>query len=160
VLITHEHGDHVDVLRLIGLGVDVYVPEGVTFEGLPATQIGAGSSVDIAGFGISVVAGRHAYVDGEQPSCVNFGYVIDDSIYHPGDALVLPDRPIETLFVPMYASWLKTAEALEFIRKVEPERAFGIHDAQLNERGLASINSWFGYSGGTDYRWLPPGTSS
>jgi L-ascorbate metabolism protein UlaG (beta-lactamase superfamily) len=160
VLITHEHGDHIDVLRLIGLGVDVYVPEGVTFDGLEATQIATGSSAEIAGFGVSVVSGRHAFVDGEQPSCLNFGYIIDESLYHPGDALTVPDRPIETLLVPMYASWLKTAEALDFIRAVAPTRAFGIHDAQLNERGLASINSWFSYAGGTDYHWLAPGASS
>ncbi|MBP2326224.1 L-ascorbate metabolism protein UlaG (beta-lactamase superfamily) [Kibdelosporangium banguiense] len=160
VLVTHEHGDHIDVLRLIGLGVEVYVPEGVTFDGLETTQIAAGSSAEIAGFSVSVVCGRHAYVHDEQPSCVNFGYIVDDSLYHPGDALTVPDRPIETLLVPMYASWLKTAEALDFIRAVAPQRAFGVHDAQLNDRGLASINSWFSYASGTDYQWLAPGTSS
>ena len=63
-------------------------------------------------------------------------------LYHPGDALFVPDQPVETLLVPLHASWLKTAEAISFLRAVRPERAFGIHDAQINSRGLQAANSW------------------
>ncbi|MEU0548523.1 MBL fold metallo-hydrolase [Micromonospora sp. NPDC005979] len=34
VLVTHEHTDHVDVLRLAGLGVPVYAPEGARLPDL------------------------------------------------------------------------------------------------------------------------------
>lgn len=59
----------------------------------------------------------------------------------------------------MQASWLKTAEAIDFVQAVAPQVAIGIHDAQVNERGLASINSRLDERSGTDYRWMPPGTS-
>ncbi|MGC4856986.1 hypothetical protein ACLQ24_27340 [Micromonospora sp. DT4] len=35
-LVTHEHTDHVDVLRLAGLGVPVYAPEGA--PGCPTSR--------------------------------------------------------------------------------------------------------------------------
>jgi len=59
----------------------------------------------------------------------------------------------------LQASWLKTAEAIDFVQAVAPQVAIGIHDAQVNERGLASINGWLDEKRGTDYRWLPCGTS-
>jgi L-ascorbate metabolism protein UlaG (beta-lactamase superfamily) len=33
VLITHEHSDHIDVLRLAGLGVPVYAPADARIKG-------------------------------------------------------------------------------------------------------------------------------
>jgi hypothetical protein len=81
-------------------------------------------------------------------------------VYHPGDALQVPDVPVETLLVPLQASWLKTSEAVAFVRAVSPARAFGIHDGQINERALASINGWIGEHGGTAYQWLPPGAEA
>jgi hypothetical protein len=81
-------------------------------------------------------------------------------VYHPGDALTRPNVPIETLLVPMQASWLKTAAAIDFMLAVAPERAFGIHDGQINHHGRDSINGWYTREGGTDYRWLAPGETA
>lgn len=80
----------------------------------------------------------HAAVLPDQPASPNLGYVVDDAVYHPGDALTLPDVAIDTVLVPLQASWLKTSEAAEFVRAVAAERAIGIHDAQVNERALTS----------------------
>ena len=67
------------------------------------------------------------------------------------------DQPIETLLVPLQASWLKTAEAISFLRAVGPKRAFGIHDAQINSRGLHGANNWLTDQGRNGYRYLAPG---
>lgn len=92
-----------------------------------------------------------------QPSCSNFGYQIENVLYHPGDTLALPSAQVRALLVPLQASWLKTAEAVEFVRAVAPRHATGIHDGQVNERGLDSLNSWLAqeYPG---YAWSPPGS--
>ena len=94
--------------------------------------------------------------------CANLGYVVSadgESVYHPGDALAVPEVPITTLLVPMQASWLKTDEAIGFLRWVRPDRAIGIHDGQVNDRARASINHWLATEGDADYHWLAPGTT-
>ncbi len=52
---------------------------------------------------------------------------------------------------------MRLADALDFMGAVQPERAFGIHDGQLNERGLDAVNDWLG--GMSAYRYLAPGES-
>lgn len=70
----------------------------------------------------------------------------------------MPECPVDILLVPLQASWLKTSEAVAFVRAVSPQRAFGIHDGQINERALASLNGWIGEHAATEYSWLAPGS--
>ena len=160
VLLTHAHADHADVLRLRGLGVPVFAPADAQLPDLDVTAVRAGQTFTAAGFTVRAVGGVHAAVLPDQPTSPNLGYVVDDAVYHPGDALTLPDVAIDTVLVPLQASWLKTSEAVEFVRAVAAERAIGIHDAQVNERALTSLNHWLAEYGGTDYRWLAPGTTA
>ena len=157
VLVTHEHVDHVDALRLLGSGLPVFAPDGADIPGLTTVPVRADEELVVAGFHVQAVGGRHAAVLEGQQTCANLGYVVDGLIYHPGDALHVPAAPVETLLVPLQASWLKTSEAVAFVREVAPSRAHGIHDGQINERALSSINGWIGEHSGTDYRWLAPG---
>ncbi|MEU5550971.1 MBL fold metallo-hydrolase [Micromonospora sp. NPDC047793] len=159
VLVSHEHTDHIDVLRLAGLGVPVFAPEGAVLPDLaplPVTRVRAGDRFTAAGLEVTAVGGRHATIHGGQPDCANLGYLVGDDVYHPGDSLHPPGRPIRTLLVPAQASWLKLTEAVDFAVAAEAERVVAIHDAQLNERGLASVNGWFGETV-RGYRYLTTG---
>ena len=160
VLVTHDHADHVDLLRLKGLGVPVYAPRSSRMPGLDFIGVDVGEDFTAAGFQVSALGGRHAPTYGGLPDCANLGYLVENSLYHPGDSLHLPDRPVETLLVPMQASWMRTDEAIDFVRAIKPERAYGIHDAQLNERGLSSVDGWLSEACGDRYRWLPPCSSA
>ena len=162
VLVTHEHGDHVDVDRVRASGLPVWAPRGADLGDLAFTPVDPGQSLRIEGFEVTAVGGRHAAVVPGQEVCANLGYVVmadGESVYHPGDALAVPDVPVTTLLVPMQASWLKTEEAIGFVRAVRPDRAVGIHDGQVNDRARASINHWLATEGGADYHWLAPGTT-
>ncbi|MFI1648352.1 MBL fold metallo-hydrolase [Streptomyces avidinii] len=120
----------------------VHAPADADIPGLEVNGVSAGAEFTAAGFRIRAVGGRHAFIYGGQPDCANLGYVIDDALYHPGDSLHVPEQEIETLLVPVHGSWLKTVEAIDFVKAVAPQRAFAIHDAQINERGLGSVNGW------------------
>ncbi|SCG53369.1 MBL fold metallo-hydrolase [Micromonospora halophytica] len=162
VLVTHEHTDHVDVLRLAGLGVPVFAPDDADLPALaplPVTRVRAGQRFDAAGFAVTAVGGRHAVIHDGRPDCANLGYVIDGEVYHPGDALHLPEQPVQTLLLPAQGSWLKLTEAISFARAVGAARAYPIHDAQLNERGTASVDGWFGETV-PGYRRLAPGETA
>ncbi|MFJ2739787.1 MBL fold metallo-hydrolase [Streptomyces sp. NPDC087440] len=160
VLITHEHADHIDPAHLRGLDIPVYAPHGAALPGLPdlrVTGVGAGDAFTAAGFCVTAHGGAHARIYGDAPDCANLGYLIEGTVYHPGDSFHLPDAPVHTLLVPLHAPWMRISEAIDFTRTAHPERAVGIHDAQLNSRGLASANGWLEEQGGTDYRYLEPG---
>lgn len=160
VLVTHEHADHIDVLRLAGLGVPVHAPSGADIPHLETIKVTAGAEFTAAGFRVRAVGGRHAPVHDGRPDCANLGYVVDGAVYHPGDSLHVPEEPVETLMVPVHGSWMKTAEAIGFVDAVGPRRAFAIHDAQLDARGLSSTNAWLTQETSCGYRYLAPGESA
>jgi L-ascorbate metabolism protein UlaG (beta-lactamase superfamily) len=156
VLVTHEHDDHIDVLRLAALGVPVYAPAGAEITGVSTIPVSPGEAFTAAGFPVLAVGGRHAVIYDAQPACPNLGYIVDESVYHPGDSLHVPTEPVETLLVPAQGSWLKMAEAIDFMKAIAADRTFPIHDGQLNAHGVDSVNGWLGeYAAG--YRYLAPG---
>jgi L-ascorbate metabolism protein UlaG (beta-lactamase superfamily) len=160
VLLTHQHADHVDVDRLSGLDLDIYAPADAEIPGLPVVGVASGDEFTAAGFDVRAVGNRHAFIYASLPDCANLGYLVGGSLYHPGDALHVPDQPVQTLLVPAQGPWLKTAEAIDFATAVKAERTFPIHDAGLSDRGLGSINSWFGRQVGAGYRYLAPGEAT
>jgi L-ascorbate metabolism protein UlaG (beta-lactamase superfamily) len=157
VLVTHEHDDHIDVLRLAALGLPVYAPAGADITAVPTIPVWPGESFTAAGFPVLAVGGQHAVIYDGYPKCPNLGYIVDESVYHPGDSLHVPAGPIETLLVPAQGSWLKMAEAIEFMAAIKPDRVFPIHDGQLNAHGLDSVNGWLGEYAGDGYCYLAPG---
>jgi L-ascorbate metabolism protein UlaG (beta-lactamase superfamily) len=156
VLVTHDHADHVDELRLAGLNVPVYAAAGADLPGLSPTLLTAGETLDVAGFAVTAVGAAHAIIYNGRPDCAHLGYLVED-LYHPGDSVHAPGVPVTTLLVPLQGSWLKTHEAIDFVRSVNPTVAIGIHDAQLNDRGLSSTNAWLAETN-PQYRYLAPGT--
>jgi L-ascorbate metabolism protein UlaG (beta-lactamase superfamily) len=138
----------------------VYAPAEASIDtlglGLRITRVAVGETFEAAGFSVRAVGGRHAAVVDGRPDCANLGYVVEESAYHPGDSLFVPGSPVRTLFVPLQASWLKTAEAIEFVRTVRPDVTVPIHEGQVNERGLTALNSRMAESAGHGYRWLAP----
>ena len=168
VLVTHEHTDHLDVERLTraaaaNSSLTVRGPAAVVEQlaalGEAAITVRPGDSLTVAGFSISVVGGTHAEIYAAIPRVANVGYLVDGSVYHPGDSFFVPPEAVSTLLVPTSAPWLKLAEAIDFVRAVGPQRAFSIHDGITNARGDALVDRLLGAHSGTDFRRLAPGTS-
>ena len=157
VLVTHEHVDHLDVERVtraasrnspfIVRGPSAAVDQ-LTALGDAAVAVAPGESFSVAGFAVTVVGGEHAEIYPAIPRIANVGYLVDGSVYHPGDSFFVPPEPVATLLVPTSAPWLKLAEAIDFVRAVEPERAFSIHDGITNARGDALVDRLLGAHAG------------
>ena len=167
VLVTHEHADHIDVDRLVPLvrdGLRLHTNADVAASlasdhGLEVHAVGPGETFTVAGVDVRVVGGEHAEIYNGLPGCANVGFVLA-GLYHPGDALHVPEVEVATLLVPVSAPWLKLREALDFVRAVAPARAFPIHDAMFSDIGNAGVDRWMVQEGGTDYRRLIPGGST
>ena len=167
VLVTHEHADHLDVDLLVPLvrdGLRLHTNSDVaaslaTDHGVEVHAVGPGETFTVAGVDVQVVGGAHAEIYNGLPGCANVGFVLA-GVYHPGDALHVPDVEAETLLVPVSAPWLKLREALDFVRAVGPVRAIPVHDAMFSDIGNAGVDRWMVQEGGTDYRRLAPGEST
>ncbi|MCZ7439821.1 MBL fold metallo-hydrolase [Micromonospora sp. WMMC241] len=167
VLITHQHPDHVDVPALTAAlerrPVPVHGPAslaevlGDAAEALVA--VAPGESFTAAGVPVRAYGGQHAVIHPDLPVIPNLGYLLDDTVYHPGDALYVPDdAPVDTLFAPIHAPWSKFSEVLDFIRAVAPRRAYALHDGLLNANGFGVLDRQYTAMSNTDYRRLEPGT--
>ena len=171
VLITHEHQDHLDAAMLTAAcradpGLRIHAPaevaDALTDIAESVVPVAVGDVFTAAGMSVSAVGGSHAEIYGGLPRCANLGYVVDTPagrLYHPGDALHVPDQLVDTLLVPVSAPWLKLAEAIEFVRAVAPRRAFPIHDILFTDTGNVLVDNWIARESRTEYRRLAVGES-
>ncbi|MBO0656494.1 MBL fold metallo-hydrolase [Streptomyces triculaminicus] len=173
VLITHEHPDHFDEDRLRAAleanpAAELWTLRSVAervsaaFPGRVHT-VGEGDAFTAAGFDVQVHGQLHAVIHPDIPRITNVGYLVDGSVFHPGDALTLPGQPVETLMVPVMAPWNKVAEVIDYIREIKPRRAIDIHDALLTDLARPVYDRMLGPDGpgvgGTDHSRLAAGQS-
>ncbi|MFF1419931.1 MBL fold metallo-hydrolase [Streptomyces sp. NPDC058280] len=170
ILVTHEHKDHFDEGRLrAGLEANpaaelwtlrsVAEQVSAAFPGRVHT-VGHGDTFSAAGFDVQVHGELHAVIHPEIPRITNVGYLVDGSLFHPGDALTVPDHPVETLMLPVQAPWNKISEVIDYVREVKPRRAFDIHDALLADLARPFYDAQIGPLGGADHGRLAPGEST
>ncbi|RBY80831.1 MBL fold metallo-hydrolase [Geodermatophilus sp. TF02-6] len=171
VLVTHEHPDHLapDVLRAAldaDPGLEVWTNGSVAkqLDG-PAGRVhvlGDGDAVTVAGFDVHVHGELHAVIHPEIPRIPNIGFLVDGTVFHPGDALTVPSEPVSTLLLPMHAPWSKTAELIDYVRAVDADQAYAVHDGMLNDAGLKTVTGLLGERGPgtpTPFSRLAPGDS-
>ncbi|SEM88739.1 MBL fold metallo-hydrolase [Nonomuraea pusilla] len=168
VLVTHEHFDHVDVERLkaAGPGIEVWTCQGVAdaLGDVPAGVhvVRAGDAFEAAGFSVKVFGEWHAKNHPDVPVVQNVGFMVDDEVFYPGDALTVPGVDVPTLLVPTNAPWMKLLEMVEYLRAVRPARAYSTHDGLLNDVGLTLVDNYLRMESdkqGADMRRLAPGDS-
>ncbi|MFD5322615.1 MBL fold metallo-hydrolase [Streptomyces sp. NPDC127092] len=170
LLVTHEHPDHFDEGRLRAAleadpAAEVWTLRSVAgqlaaaFPGRVHT-VGDGDAFSAAGFDVQVHGELHAVIHPDIPRITNVGFLIDGAVFHPGDALTVPDRPVETLFLPVMAPWNKISEVIDYVREVKPVRAYDIHDALLTDLARPIYDRQIGALAGTDHRRLTPGDSA
>ncbi len=141
ILITHQHPDHLDESRLPALlaanpeatlVVDPDTRAVVTKLGLTATVAAPGDALELGGAAINAVGGPHATIYRDFPGITNTGYLVDHgAFYHPGDSFHVPEQSVDVLGVPVYAPWMKVAEAADFVHAVKPRVSVPIHEGML-----------------------------
>lgn len=170
ILITHEHPDHFSEDRLRAAmeanpGAEVWTLRSVAdqiaaaFPGRVHT-VGNGDSFTAAGFDVSVHGEFHAVIHPDLPRVTNVGFLLDGSLFHPGDALTVPEQPIETLLIPVMAPWNKVAEVVDYIREVKPRRSIDVHDALLTDLARPLYDGLIGNLSGAEHLRLASGDST
>ncbi|MFI9585329.1 MBL fold metallo-hydrolase [Streptomyces sp. NPDC052236] len=167
ILVTHEHPDHFNEDRLRAAliadpGAQIWTLRSVAEQlsaGFPGRvhTVGHGDTFTAAGFDVQVHGELHAVIHPDIPRITNVGYLVDGSLFHPGDALTVPDHPVETLLLPVHAPWSKLSEVIEYVREVKPQRAIDVHDALLTELARPIYDGHIGSLGGAEHQRLAPG---
>ncbi len=169
VLITHEHVDHFapEPLRAAmdadpALVVWTNGSVAAHLEGLGdrVHVVGHGDSVSVAGIEVQVHGEWHAVIHPDMPPIPNVGFLVGGQVFHPGDALTVPEAPVGTLLLPVHAPWNKVSEVIDYVRAVRADQAFAVHDGLLNDTGLGVLGGLLGERGPgtpTPYSRLAPG---
>ncbi len=174
VLITHEHPDHVDADRLAAAAAGnadlrIWAPKAVVDQlaGRPEladrlTAVGPGEEFSAGDFAIRTYGGQHALIHSSVPVVSNVCYLVDGTVYHPGDSYVVPPLAVELALIPINAPWAKIAETMDFAVALRAPAATGIHDALLSDTGRTLYETQVrrvGLEYETDFQPLRPGES-
>lgn len=150
VLITHEHIDHVvpDQLRAAAAAdpdLEVWTNRHVAAQfadlGGRVHAVTHGDTFTLGGHSggidVHVHGDKHAVIHRDIPRVDNVGFLLGGLVFHPGDALTVPQERVPTLLTPAGAPWTKLAELVDYVREVGPDQAYLIHSAVLSDAGLA-----------------------
>ncbi|MFD8073991.1 MBL fold metallo-hydrolase [Streptomyces sp. NPDC059718] len=174
VLITHEHADHFSEQQLRAAleadpAAEIWTLKSVAdqvsaaFPGRVHT-VGEGDTFSAAGFDIEVHGQMHAVIHPDIPRITNVGFLVDGSVFHPGDALTVPGRSVQTLLLPVHAPWSKVSEVIDYLREVKPARAIDVHDGLLSDIARTVYDRLLGPDGpgvgGAEHGRLAPGDSA
>jgi len=152
IIITHNHPDHFDP-QLVRHILDHHskatliaheeISGQFTDHSVIAPQVGP--VYTISAFSLRFFGGQHAQIAETIPVPVNFGVLVDESLYYPGDSFVVPENvSVKALALPVSAPWLKLSEVLAFLSQVKPEIAFPTHDGILSNDGKAIVDRMVG----------------
>jgi L-ascorbate metabolism protein UlaG (beta-lactamase superfamily) len=170
ILLTHEHNDHVNepaIKEALAARPDLRVYGAASLADMFASNAGqyvtvaAGDELNIAGFTVTVHGSTHAVIHPDIPVIANVGYLVDGSVYHPGDAYFDPGVSVRTLLLPTSGPWTKLSEAADYVRAVRPERIVQIHELALSEIGQDIFDAFIGENGltGLPLGIIPAGES-
>jgi L-ascorbate metabolism protein UlaG (beta-lactamase superfamily) len=171
VLVTHEHPDHLDADALraalqadpdLTLWANPSITAQFTEFGGRVHETRHGDALSVAGFDVHVYGRDHALIHRDIPLVLNTGFLVNGDLFHPGDSFTVPEDPVRTLLLPISAPWLKAGDMIDYFREVAPARGYGIHDAILNDNGLALVTRLMSVAAapsGVPVARLEPGTS-
>lgn len=170
VVITHEHDDHwtPDHLRPIlehSPGARLLGPDGVVAAagaaGFAVEPVRAGDDLTIGAFRLRFFGGRHAVIHRSIPVIDNVGVLVGETLYYAGDSFTVPEGvAVDVLAAPAGAPWMKISEAMDYVERVAPRRAFATHEMLLSPAGkeLSHLRlAWAVEQGGGEYVRLEPG---
>jgi L-ascorbate metabolism protein UlaG (beta-lactamase superfamily) len=172
VLITHGHHDHFLQSRIRAAAATNHdlqvwtvsaVAELLTGLGDRLHTVEDGDAFSTAGFQVEAHGRWHAQVHPDIPVVPNTGFLVDRCLFHPGDALTVAHPGVDTLMLPVHASWARARDLIDWVRATRPRQAIAMHDGGLNRVGLATIDGLLGAHGpgtGSAYLRLPPGSAT
>ena len=169
LIITHVHADHfmpevVKAILAASPKLAIFSTSQVAKE-LPDIEITVpeiGKKYQAGALQLQFFGGKHAIIRPGMPQDENFGVLVNDTLYDPGDSFAPTGVDYEWLAVPVTAPWSKVSETASFVEQSPASKVFPIHTAILSEAGLGLYDRLIGLAceqAGKEYHVLKPGES-
>lgn len=152
ILITHEHADHLHTESLQAILRNNPAARVITNEsvGKVLTELditydvlAVATVTECCGVALEAFPGKHAEIYEDYGQVENTGFFIAEQLFYPGDSYIEPGKIVPVLALPVAGPWCKAAEAIGYARRVSPSQVFPVHDAVLNDNGLALTHGLF-----------------
>lgn len=147
VVITHVHGDHLDQAKLEAIykanpAVKIFATHEVAqaldnFE-VPNSSVTVpevGKVYQLGAFNLEFFGGQHAEITATLPVAQNFGVLINQKLYYPGDSFTPCPKQHTSLMLPVMAPWLKFSETAQFLSNDVAQNIFPTHNGFINRDG-------------------------
>ncbi len=148
ILVTHQHGDHVDLQRLptlleVNPQARLYAePQAAAVmaeAGIAAEHTVSGEALTFGPVQVMPMGETHALINEALPRIGNLGVVLrsegEPSLFHPGDAYDAEPGQIDILALPLNAPWTASRDTVAFARRISPRVSVPIHDVLLSAIG-------------------------
>lgn len=141
ILITHDHFDHVSHESLKNISKkkkDIKIYGSKTLKeksDFNVIEVKEGDVILEDDLIIKVFGSLQDIANLNDPPIENIGYYINDTLFHPGDALTGFEN-MNIVLLPLAAPWSKATDLQKFIRKYKPKAVIGYHDITLNDMGI------------------------
>ena len=148
ILVTHQHGDHVDLQRLPAvleanpqarLYAEPQAAAVMEEAGIAAEHTVSGEALTFGAVQVTPVGEQHALINEALPRIGNLGVVLrsegESSLFHPGDAYDAEPGQIDILALPLSAPWTASRDTVAFAQRISPRVSVPIHDALLSAVG-------------------------
>ncbi|CAN5360505.1 MBL fold metallo-hydrolase [soil metagenome] len=147
LVITHVHPDHCDpdkVQAIVGANpnIQIFSTQQVADKlRIPLVEVPEiGKAYTIGAIKLEFLGGQHATIMDGHPPDQNFGILVNDTLYYPGDSFTPCSKPHTVSAVPAVAPWLKFSETVEFLAQDSATSIFPTHNNILNENGTNLLN--------------------
>ncbi|MBI2427015.1 MAG: MBL fold metallo-hydrolase [Candidatus Kerfeldbacteria bacterium] len=138
ILLTHEHIDHTDpeiLKRILAVNAGCVIVANASIQkrlkdvNIESSVLSPAQTVTLGTMTIQGVDAPHESLPIPVPECR--GFLIDDTVFHPGDSLHPTPIPkgVKVLCAPACAPWMNANQGIEFVDLVKPEIVMPIHTA-------------------------------
>lgn len=138
VLYTHQHSDHYDEAlcrQLLNSGAQVFANADVAgLIGPKAVKVDDGQEFEAAGFKVKAIDLPHCPMSDGSAGPHNTGYLINGSLFHPGDGFELEGFQVETLADPITGADISIRDAFDFAKQVRAKKVIPIHYDKLGAK--------------------------
>lgn len=144
VLITHEHSDHYDpkaIKNIVDKNPAVKFISNTSVSnllkqlGISCEVVEHGQTTQLGQIKIEAFGNEHAEIYKDFGKVQNTGFLLNDTLFYPGDAFTIIEKPITTLALPVCGPWLHIKESINYALAVKPKQAFPVHDGMLKFPG-------------------------